>query len=295
MKNSIRECPGCSGVIADFVGEKNGFRIFRCSACGTLFTSHLPAAGGEEDYDAYYTPSNLTVPPFILTRIREIFGGFERYRQLDRILDIGFGAGTMLQVGRELGWETFGIEVSGPAVEQARKEGFAVFHGDLLNAGYATDYFDVVTASEIIEHLPDPAEALREISRILRPGGLFWATSPSARSLSYRAMGTHWTVISPPEHLQLYSAQAVKHLLLKSGFSKVSVNTSGLNPVEILHHFRSGSKTEPSSPSFDRVRSAYDINEALTRSRFRTAIKGGANRVLRFLGLGDSLKIKAIK
>jgi SAM-dependent methyltransferase len=295
VKNSIRKCPGCLGVIADFIGEKNGFRIYRCSACRTLFTSYLPADGHEEDYDAYYTPSNLTVPPFILTRIREIFGGFDRYRKLDRILDIGFGAGTMLEIGRELGWEAFGIEVSRPAVEQARKEGFTVFHGDLLNAGYGNDFFDVVTASEIIEHLPDPAEALREISRILRPGGLFWATSPSSRSLSYRTMGTNWTVISPPEHLQLYSAKAVKNLLLKSGFSKVSVHTSGLNPAEIVQHFRSGSKAETTSQPFDRVSSAYEINEALTRSRVRTAVKSGANQILNVLGLGDSLKISAIK
>ena len=78
-----------------------------------------------------------------------------------------------------------------------------MWHGTLKDAGFDDGQFDVITASEILEHLDDPLGELTEIARILRPGGLLWATTPSARSLSFRVMKERWTVISPPEHTQL--------------------------------------------------------------------------------------------
>lgn len=83
-----------------------------------------------------------------------------------------------------MNWETFGVEVSKTAVENAKNFGFNVFHGELHEANYSANFFDVIIASEILEHLYDPRKLVREVYRILRPGGLFWATTPSSRGLS---------------------------------------------------------------------------------------------------------------
>jgi SAM-dependent methyltransferase len=285
-----RDCPACGGSRARHLGAKNGFEIFVCGLCSSIFTGHVPADDEQEDYDDYYSESNLSVPPFIRTRLREIIGGFESYRKTNRILDIGFGAGTLMETALELGWEVWGLEVSKPAVDQAIAKGFNVFHGTIQESDYQTNFFDVVTASEILEHLPDPEADLKEIVRILRPGGLFWGTTPSARSISFRLMGLDWSVLSPPEHIQLYSRDGAKRMLRNAGFGKIRFKTYGVNPAEIKNHYfkRGGDDSE-----FSRVCSAYELNQSLTQSPTRRLVKNSLNELLNIAQIGDSLKIFA--
>lgn len=291
MSNSEhRLCPACKKTYARHIGNKNGYEIFVCRLCRTLFTGHVPLEHEAENYDKYYGESNLSVPDFIVERLKEIVSEFAGYRETNRFLDIGFGAGTMLETAQRLGWEPSGIEVSKPAVDQAVRNGFNVFHGSLREAKYPDHYFDVVTASEILEHLPDPQADLSEIVRILRPGGIFWGTTPSAGGISYKILRLDWSILSPPEHIQIYSKAGAELMLKEAGFEKIRFRTHGLNPSEILNHFK---KIASGETDFSRVESSYKLNESLTGSQFRKSVKGLFNGVLNMLKIGDSLKITA--
>lgn len=287
-----RPCPACSVTDSNIVGDKSGFQILVCKSCKSLYTSRLPSGSEVEDYDEYYGAENLSVPKFIHRRAEQIVGSFASYRSLNRILDVGFGSGTILDAARKLNWEAWGQEVSKPAAELARMRGFDVFHGELEDAKFPDEHFDVATASEIIEHLPDPQKTLREIARILRPGGLLWATTPSARSLSYRLMKESWTILSPPEHTQLYSKKGIGLILRQTGFTDINIQTVGLNPSELISYYRAGRMTPH---EFDRVSTSYELNEKMTSSTTGKIIKSFANVVLNALQLGDSLKIFARK
>ncbi len=291
-RNLHRPCPACDSLNARQSGHKNGYEFFVCSTCESIFTGRLPVANEHEDYDLYYNESNLTAPEFVVARIGEIVNGFSRYRSTNRLLDVGFGAGTIMQVAEMASWEVCGTEISLPAVEHARSIGRRVHQGTLSSAGYPDHHFDVITASEILEHLPDPLAELKEIHRILRPGGLFWGTTPSARSLSFRLMKQKWSVLSPPEHTQLYSKFGARLMLAKVGFKNVQFHTFGLNPAEIIDYYRQGNKPVK---EFDRVTTSYDLNEKLTRSRSRRLVKNALNTVLDIFQIGDSLKIFAVK
>jgi 2-polyprenyl-3-methyl-5-hydroxy-6-metoxy-1,4-benzoquinol methylase len=286
-----RACPACFKSDSKSIGTKNEFEILVCRNCQTLFTSRVPEFDEAENYDEYYTEKNLQVPEFTNQRLREILDNFEPYRQSNRLLDVGFGAGTILQVAAEKKWEAFGMEVSESAIKQARAQGFNVFHGELWEADYPEHYFDVVTASEIIEHLPDPQRFLKEVARILRPGGLLWATTPSSRGLSYRLIGLDWSIIFPPEHIQLFSKKAMARMLEEAGFSQYKIHTHGVNPMEIMHHFKS--RNEGANSGFDRVETGYQLNENLNSSQTKKKIKLLMNNTLNFMQMGDSLKIFA--
>lgn len=289
----IRSCPACESRAAKQYGSKNNFELFGCRTCGSIYTDRVPSAFEEEDYDAYYSEANLTVPDFIQLRLNEIVSGFEPYRLNNRLLDIGFGAGTLLKTANEMGWSTTGTEVSSTAVQHAESQGFDAFLGNVSDAKFPDDQFDVITASEILEHLLEPNVELKEIVRILRPGGLLWATTPSARSISFRLMKLNWTVLSPPEHIQLYSKKGAFKLLKTAGFGKIRFKTYGLNPAELKNHFLK--KESGNGEQFSRVGSAYQLNEALTKDPLRRFVKNVLNEGLNVFRIGDSLKIFAEK
>ena len=98
-----------------------------------------------------------------------------------RILDAGCGTGGMLEVLRK--WpevEVTGVDLSPEALRFSHERGHPRLVGcDLTLLPFRTASFDVVTALDVIEHVPDDARAVSEISRVLRPGGILVASVPA--------------------------------------------------------------------------------------------------------------------
>src|SRR6266478_6195140 len=258
-----RNCPACNSSKGRKQGRKNDFDILVCGNCGTLYTQTLPTLSTSQDYEAYYGAENLSVPEFIKRRLDEIVSDFEPYRRTNRLLDIGCGAGSLLEAARKSGWKAEGVEISRPAVDHVRAAGFEAFCGELTEAAYPTGHFDVVTASELLEHVPEPGHLVREVARILHPGGLWWATTPHSKGASGQLLKLDWSVISPPEHLHLFSARGLRGLLLSHGFRRVRIKTEGVNPIELLRRARGRSisnNDSSQSEGFDRVRTSYQLN-----------------------------------
>jgi len=285
---TTRPCPGCGSSTARILGGKNGFELMSCVVCRTVFTALIPGPTDAEDYDSYYTAENLEVPGFVERRLDEIVRAFDRYRVVNRLLDVGFGAGAAMKAAQRAGWSVEGVDTSSTAVAHASTQDMKAFCGELAEAEYPTGHFDVVVAAEVLEHVPRPIGLLSEIARILRPQGLLWATTPHARGVSMRVLGTRWSIVSPPEHLQLFSGAGIRALLDRSGLRPVRLETRGLNPLEIIAGSRIGGRSE-----CDRVRSSYALNEALTATTLRRTVKRLANGVLRAARVGDSLAVHA--
>lgn len=297
QQQNKRRCPACGSDAFREAGQKNGILLLSCRNCATLYATDCPVTSSTQHYDEYYDEHNLTVPDFIHQQLRGIVTQFAPFRQTNRLLDVGCGSGVLLEAARDAGWEAEGVEVSRPAVEHIRERGFKVFHGELSEARYPDGYFDVVTATELLEHVPDPQALVAEVTRILRRGGLFWATTPHSKGMSGRMLGTKWSIVSPPEHLHLFSLRGMRNLLASSGFSRPRIVTHGVNPFEILKAIRNrGQKTEDSAVSGnERVESSYQLNEKLTKNQFNKALKTTLNAGLRLTRMGDSLKIWAVK
>lgn len=292
-----RSCPACHGSSSLNLGVKNELQIVSCRDCGSLYTPYSPWYSSAYYYVDYYEHGNLVEPPFVVQRLEEISEAFSPYRQKNRLLDVGCGAGTLLEVARRKGWNTQGVDVSASAVAHVRSLGFDVFQGELQEAHFEEAAFDVVTAAELLEHLFEPRAALKEIARILRPGGLLWTTTPHARGLSARMLGLKWGIVCPPEHLQLFSVNGLRRLLKETGFREVRVTTAGANPRELWHGLRRPRElaNQPAVETFDRVAESYRLNEALTKNYARRILKSTVNGVLNFSSLGDSLKVLAVR
>jgi SAM-dependent methyltransferase len=296
----LGECPGCHARNPRLVGIKGDFEVLSCQSCGTIYTSSISGSSPARNYDGYYTSENLSVPDFIHRRLDEIISGFSRYRVHNRLLEIGFGAGSLLGAAVRAGWRVEGVEVSESAVKHGEAQGFKTFHGEFSEARFAAERFDLVIATELLEHVQYPGAMIHEIARVLRPGGLFWGTTPNPRGLSPRLLGLEWSVICPPDHLQLLSEKGVGNLLVEAGFRKVSIQTEGTNPFELIG-FRGRKSSSDLLPNgglvahsdCDRVNAGYRLNEALMKSGSHRIVKNFLNSLLRLSRLGDTLKIKA--
>jgi SAM-dependent methyltransferase len=273
------------------VGQANGFDIQACSQCRTLFTAVLPVADEAKDYAAFYAQHhNLAVPDFVLGRLEDTVASLERYRSANRWLDVGCGTGTLLQATVNRGWEATGTEVAPAAVEAVRAAGFDVRLGETGDLDLPLEHFDVVSLIEVIEHVHDPDALLSDAKRLMRPGGALYLTTPHGRSLSARVLRTRWSVIAPPDHLQLFSAAGLRTALKRAGLTVRSVATTGINPYELKAGLRSG-RDRQDTPS--NTETSYQLNESLSSSRTGTVVKRVVNGALTATRLGDTLKIVA--
>ncbi|HKV36688.1 MAG TPA: class I SAM-dependent methyltransferase [Pyrinomonadaceae bacterium] len=297
VEKTTRACVACGSTSARQLGVKNELEIVCCVPCGTIYTPYSPWYSSTYFYLGYYLKDDeVETPPFVQQRLEEITAEFAPYRKSNRLLDLGCGAGGLLQAARKHGWNAQGLDVSSHAADHVRELGFEVFEGELHQAAYPAGQFDVVTAAELLEHIAEPRALLREVARILRPGGLFWTTTPHARGISARMLGLKWRCIWPPEHLQLFSIRGLKALLRESGFRDIHVDTTGGNPVEIWHALgRTKEAPKTVDQHFDRVLTSYQLNESLMKSRSRRALKSTVNSFLNLSRLGDSMKVFAVR
>jgi SAM-dependent methyltransferase len=95
-------------------------------------------------------------------------------RPTDRLLDVGCGPATITAELATLVGEVVGLEATAEAVEVARAgaPGLEVLLGDVHGLDLPDDSFDVVHAHQVLQHVADPVQALREMARVCKPGGL---------------------------------------------------------------------------------------------------------------------------
>ncbi len=115
----------------------------------------------------------------LLTPLLE--AGAERPR---RLLDAGCGTGWNLQDLTAFG-ETHGVDLSPLAVITTQRRGGRVVQGNLLGLPYADGSFDVVTSFDVLYHawIHDDIQAVRELARVLKPGGLILVKVPALKVL----------------------------------------------------------------------------------------------------------------
>jgi SAM-dependent methyltransferase len=99
-----------------------------------------------------------------------------------RILDVGCGKGSFLRAFAAVrpGWRYAGVEPSRDEAELARRDGrLEVFEGMFGSVPLASASFDLISIMHVLEHVSQPAGVLRELHRLLRPGGQLFIEVPN--------------------------------------------------------------------------------------------------------------------
>jgi SAM-dependent methyltransferase len=283
----MRECPACQSSAASSVGHKAGFDLVRCAGCRTVFTTEVPA-DNHSIYEKLHEESTLDdIPDIVRVRTAEIVATFDPWRGKGRLLDVGCGVGHVLEAAVAAGWRPEGVEVVESAVRNLTGRGFTVRRGFLDEMNYAPELFDVVVASEVIEHVHDPGTFVAECRRVLRPGGLFYVTTPNGAGGSARMLGTRWSTIAPPDHLQLFTNRGIRTLFERHSLTTRRIATEGFNPYEVI------SRVRGTGDNFDRVGSARALNASFSATRGRRLVKSVINHALTATRMGDGIKVYA--
>jgi SAM-dependent methyltransferase len=250
---SVADCPACGGAAAETVyrPDETAYRRFRilsetryggwmdgweavlsltvrrCPRCGHFWHADQPdPAHLKGMYDARAamragrTKANApleTAARSQMRRLRRLIGGERR----PELLDYGAGAGLWTRAAIAEGFDAVGYEPSG-----ARSAGDTPHVSDPADIP-ARDW-NAVNLEQVLEHVPDPLEALRDIRRICRPYTVVRISVPDVGRAARRPdfwdsfpfeAGAH--LMSPYEHLHGFTGASLRHLVMRAGFREI--------------------------------------------------------------------------
>lgn len=242
---SVATCPICDGskIASGWLVESNSdgaltdeYWVHVCQECGAGITFPRPAPETLAGYyqSGVYQKSGARafwlIDPLLMAihdqRLREI----RRLRcPPGTLLDMGCGKGRFVARAAHHGWNAQGVDSSPGQVAAARaRYSVEVFEGELQQAGFADNTFDLVTAWHVLEHIPDPHALIAEVQRVLRPGGLFVCEVPNFASWQVRLGRSNWFHLDVPRHLIHFTPTALEYLLSRHNLRVVSLRTFSL-------------------------------------------------------------------
>lgn len=206
------------------------------------------------------------------------------------ILDVGCGAGGNIKILGEFGAVT-GLDISEEALKFAKTRGVFknLVQGNAERLPFPDNTFDLISALDVLEHVPDDQQALREIFRVLKKGGLALITVPAHRWLWSR----HDEAL---HHLRRYTTDELREKLRKAGF-RVAEHSHFVVPAifflvfqKILRRIRKIREAQETIDTYDIILPPW-LNRALIGWLFAEKI------VIRFIPLpaGSSLFMIAQK
>lgn len=138
-----------------------------------------------------------------------------------RLLDVGCGNGAFVRHAVTLGWDAEGLDPDPAAVAAGSGLGARLTTGSLPHTAYPDAAFAAVTLDHTIEHLHAPVAALRDVFRLLEPGGTVWIATPNLDSAGHQRFARHWRGLEPPRHLVLFTAQTLRTALAAAGYDRI--------------------------------------------------------------------------
>jgi SAM-dependent methyltransferase len=230
MQISIDRCPVCGSVPTDLEIVRSefsaiDFQFRRCDTCGLAFVAN-PRSDFGSLYDRDYYAGRGADP--LVAYIDEMENA-DTIRQYEwrgiiravtsvtdkpiRWLDYGCGLGGLVRAVRDQGVaDVYGFD-EGWSAAWMLEHGLPLVGREELDG--LKGCFDIVTAIEVVEHVPDPVGLISHIASLLKPGGLFFLTTGNAEP--HRNHLTRWSYVHPDVHIAYFEPRTLTQVYRRTG------------------------------------------------------------------------------
>ncbi len=245
-------CPLCGSTDAKLIKkERESLEIVSCRECALIRVSprlHRPEEVYQGNSDAYSEEFRMVrlgkFPHHRDSNYLRDLKLIEDRKPSGNFLDVGTNTGSFLRLARGRGWKLQGVEPSHALATLARSWwGLNITEGFIETLDLPTNHFDVVTMTDVFEHVVNPREVLRAIRRVIRPDGLLFIKVPNGRFniLKFqirRLLGKkNADDFDSYEHVVHYTEETLTKMLEASGFEPLEIMIDPPVQLPVWHNY----------------------------------------------------------
>ncbi|MEA5536084.1 class I SAM-dependent methyltransferase [Crocosphaera sp. XPORK-15E] len=288
-------CPLCKSKKAKLDFIKFNYSIFDCQSCKSLYVYPSPSSVELEQF--YTSGDQEKLSQVCWTDVaeshkhvwdvwKEGLEYIEKQAGRGPLLDIGCGTGQFLVFAKQHGWtELKGIELNQRVAKIAGElSGGVIYTSELLKTSLPSASFSGIVLWDTIEHLNDIESALKEVFRLLKPGGVVLIGTVNRSGVSVRLLNKNALTVNPPEHLIFFTQKGMAQALKLAGFEVCKIWSFSIYLREWLNYF---SKIKPSQKTEDD--NDTDYRSKVNDSTAFLMLMKIANAFLKVTNLGDEL------
>ena len=231
LVDGVPTCPACGGTARSRRYRVDDYDLYRCVECRTEFLvlrpDGRPHDGHYWDDYKFEAYGNEESRAEYSQRYADVLAESSKYTStIHRSLDVGCGIGNFASWAVDRGLDAVGAEVDEEAIGAARARGLVVYELEEMASAIEPGSLDLITMWDVIEHLVDPATAVRDLVPLLRPGGLMVLETPDV-AFPLRPMSIAVRKVAEPirysdvlyfaDHRTYFSVAGLRHLLEAEG------------------------------------------------------------------------------
>ncbi len=263
----IAACPFCEEKKhREIHKERGALGVVHCVNCGLIYVNPRlkePEKVYWGDADKYFKEAKLIFEGKLkhhrdlnyLQDLKLIY----RHKPSGNFLDVGTNMGFFLRNARGQNWNLYGVEPS-PSLSSLAREHFGlnVKTAFLEEAGFENNFFDIVSMTDVFEHISQPKKMLGEVKRILKPDGIIFIKVPNGnfnlfklRLAKLTGKLKNYDLFDSYEHLVHYSHATLKKMLDLCGFKIIKACIGRPIQLPVWHNYVGAYYQYPSPWSMD--------------------------------------------
>lgn len=241
--NMRNKCPLCDSKDFSFLFTKDGFDHMLCNLCELIFTLQILDTSkiqyleeGKEGESYGDKRDSKLINELDRKKYELVFEEIEKYSEINRIFDLGSNSGPFLDWASEK-YEVIGHEYHTPLRKICQQKGHTVLNENLETITFDKD-FDLITCWDYLDHVLNPHQVIRNLSKYLRKGGLIFFAINNRDSLAARIMHERAIIFIGPHHTMHYGINQLKLLMKDFEFLYAESYVSELNWISNWLNFK---------------------------------------------------------
>lgn len=231
----IKKCLVCKSKKQEKYLIKYNIPIVTCAKCDLTYATMQPKnfndVYSQNDYlsksiSSYDKTRKYRIKRFGIERVKIL----TKYKKKGKLLDFGCGTGWFLESAKNK-FDVRGVEFS-DSIRDWLFDKLNIKTYKTLNE-IKNEKFDIITAFDVIEHVPDPLKLLHELKKKLTRDGIILIYTPNKDSLGFHYLKERNNLLCPPNHLSYFNYKSFRYMTEKVGMRIVETQYRGLDIGDI--------------------------------------------------------------